>query len=215
VLEEQRIQALSRMSDGMYRHVWLGEYLKNSDAQIFNGKWRIAEFEPKPFWDGPYLGLDFGFSQDPTAAVECYVFDECLHIYAEAGGVGIELDDTAKEITSKIPLAATNAVRADSARPESISYLKKHGLNRIESVHKWSGSVEDGIEFIRSFREIVIHPKCKNMIDEARMYSYKVDRLSGDVTTKIEDKHNHYWDAVRYALAPLIKRRGEPRLRSL
>ena len=82
-------------------------------------------------------------------------------------------------------------------------------------MHKWPGSVEDGIQFLRSFAEIVIHPDCTEMQKEARLYSYKVDRLTGDVTSKVVDAHNHGWDAVRYAVAPMIKRKGSPALRAL
>jgi phage terminase large subunit len=79
-------------------------------------------------------------------------------------------------------------------------------LPKAHSVDKWPGSVEDGIAFLRSFRRIVIHPRCVNMQREARLYSYKVDRNTGDVTTTIVDAHNHGWDAVRYAVAPMIRK---------
>ena len=82
------------------------------------------------------------------------------------------------------------------------------------SVDKWPGSVEDGIAYLRSFARIVIHPDCVNMQREARLYSYKVND-AGDPTTKIVDAHNHGWDAVRYAVAPLIRRKSQPRVRQL
>ena len=106
-------------------------------------------------------------------------------------------------------------MRADSARPESISYLKRHGLPRIQGVEKWPGSVEDGVEFIKTFDEIVIHTRCKLMQEEARLYSYKIDKRTQDILPKIEDDNNHRWDAVRYALAPLIRNKGAPRVRSI
>jgi phage terminase large subunit len=96
-------------------------------------------------------------------------------------------------------------VRADSARPETISYLKRHGLPRVEGVKKWPGSVEDGIAHLRSYEAIVVHPRCKETIQETRLYSYKVDKLSGDVLPEIVDASNHTIDAIRYSLAPLIK----------
>jgi len=92
--------------------------------------------------------------------------------------------------------------------------MKRHGLPMATSVDKWPGSVEDGIAFLRSFRRIVIHPDCTNMQREARLYSYKVND-AGDPTTKIVDAQNHGWDAVRYALAPLIRRKGDLKIRSL
>src|SRR5690606_29986442 len=127
--------------------------------------------------------------------------------------VGLENDDIAQHMIDRLPEIERHTVRADSARPETISHVKQTGggkrasLPRIVGVEKWKGSVEDGIAHLRSYREIVIHPRCKSTINEARLYSYKVDRLTGDVLTDIVDAHNHYWDATRYALQPLIKRR--------
>lgn len=189
-----------------FDHVWNGAYNIISERQIFNGKWRVDEFEPKSYWDGPYCGLDFGFSQDPTAAVECYIYDQTLYVYREAGKRKLELDDTAAFIDGKIPGFSNHTVRGDSARPESISYLRRHGMPRIEGVKKWAGSVEDGIEFLKSFKQIVIHVQCQAMQQEARLYSYQVNK-AGDILPKVEDANNHYWDAVRYALATLIQAR--------
>lgn len=81
-------------------------------------------------------------------------------------------------------------------------------MPRIEPVAKWQGSVEDGIAHLRSYVEIVIHVRCTGFLREAGLYSYKVDRLTGDVLAEIIDKNNHFMDASRYALGPLIKRRG-------
>ena len=103
-------------------------------------------------------------------------------------------------------------VRADSARPESISYLQRHGLPAIEGVAKWSGSVEDGITHLRSYREIIVHPRCKEVLKEMRLYSYKVDRLTGDIKADVVDKNNHYIDAIRYALNPMIQGKGRLRV---
>lgn len=100
-------------------------------------------------------------------------------------------------------------MRADSARPESTSYLRRHGLPNVTSVDKWTGSVEDGIAHLRGYAEIVIHPRCQETIRETRLWSYKVDRLTGDILPTVVDAHNHYMDALRYALAPIIKARAK------
>ncbi|MGB2065695.1 MAG: terminase large subunit, partial [Marinomonas gallaica] len=57
------------------------------------------------------------------------------------------------------------------------------------------------------FREVVIHPRCTNVISEFRLYSYKTDRLSGDVLPVLVDANNHWVDALRYALEPIMKAR--------
>lgn len=211
-LEQERVRDRERLDDQTYTWVWEGAYRENSVAQILAGKYRVAEFEPAPGWNGPYFGIDWGFSQDPSAGVKLWVQDQRLCVDYEAGKVGLENDDIASYMIARLPGIERHAVRADSARPETISHVKSNGngtracLPNIVGVEKWKGSVEDGIAHLRSYREIVIHPRCPATLREARLYSYKVDRLSGDVLTDIVDAHNHYIDAMRYALAPLIKR---------
>jgi phage terminase large subunit len=207
VLEAQRRDDQARLDPNTYAHIWEGAYLTNSAAQVLANKVRVAEFTPAEGWDGPYHGLDWGFSQDPTAAVRCWIHGGALHVEQEAGKIGLELDDTAPYMRAKIPGIERYVVRADSARPESISHVSRRGL-QIVGVRKWPGSVQDGIEHLRSYREIVIHPRCRETIRETRLYSYKVDRLTGDVLPDVVDAFNHYIDAIRYAIEPLIKQRS-------
>lgn len=214
-METLRARQQQMLDPMTYAHIWDGAYLENSNTQVLGDKCATREFEPQRDWDGPYFGGDFGFSQDPTFAVEVWVFDGRIWIRREAHRIGLELDDTASFVLDRIPGFDREVSRWDSARPESISFLKRHGLPRIEGVQKGKGSVEDGIQFLRSFKEIVIHPDCTEMQKEARLYSYKLDRLTGDVTSTIVDAHNHGWDAVRYAIAPMIKRRADPKIRAL
>lgn len=174
-----------------FGHVWLGEYNTKNEAQIFRGKYEEKSFTPRDDWDGPYFGLDFGFSQDPTAAVKCWIYDGCLYIEQDCGKIGLELDDTAPMLRQHLPGIEKYVVSADSARPESISYLKRHGLPRITGVQKGKGSVEDGIEFIKSFKRVFIHPDAAATLREFKLYSYKTDRLSGDVLPVVLDENNH------------------------
>jgi phage terminase large subunit len=204
-LNEQRLHARKVMDDALYTHIWEGAYYELSDAQVFKNKYEIREFEPQSNWQGAYYGLDFGFAQDATAAIKAWVFDNTLYIEQDCGRVGLELDDTATYLKDRMPGIEKHAIRADSARPESISYLKRHGLPRIDGVIKGKGSVEDGIEFIKSFNKVIIHPQCKNTAQEFRLYSYKTDRLTGDILPILDDKNNHWIDALRYALQPMIK----------
>lgn len=204
-LEQERLRDLDLLDPNTYAHIWEGEYLDNSDSQILGGKWSVKDFTPGNDWDGPYHGLDFGFSQDPTAATKSWIHDNRIWVEYESGDVGIELDHTAPMLKRDIKGIERFEVIADNARPESISYLKRHGIPRCKSVRKWAGSVEDGIAYLRSYKEIVIHSRCKNMRKEARLYSYKVDDQSGQVLDKIIDANNHYIDSLRYAHDPMIK----------
>jgi phage terminase large subunit len=95
---------------------------------------------------------------------------------------------------------------ADCARPETISYIRNSGFN-IEPADKWKGSVEDGIEFLKSFKKIIIHPRCKNAAYEAGQYSYKIDKVTEEILPLVVDANNHFWDATRYALNNLIQKK--------
>ena len=205
VLEAERRLMLER-DPALYRHVWEGECLTHTDAQIFKDKWEVRDFTPEN-WDLPFYGMDFGFSQDPTACVKVWVHDETLYIEKEAVKVGLELDDTADYIKGFMPEIENGIIRADCARPESISYLKRHGLPRIQAVKKWTGIRQDSIMHVRSYKRIVVHPRCTHTINEMMLYSYKVDQRSGDITTDVLDKNDHVQDAITYALTPLMKRK--------
>lgn len=204
VLEELRQHQQLTREPAMYAHIWEGAYLKNSLAQVFANKWRYGDFTPAKDWDGPYYGLDFGFSQDPTAAVECWVYNRNLYIYKSGGRVGLELDHTAEYFDQCMPEMKKHVIRADCSRPESISYLKRNGMPRIIGCKKGAGSVEDGIEHMKSYTEIIVHQDCKDVGDEFLKYSYKVLK-SGDITNDVVDMYNHGIDAIRYAIEPLMR----------
>lgn len=202
-------------------HVWGGIPWKRSQSQILGGKWKVDAFEPQkkhPLWKGPFYGLDFGFSEDPTALTESWIeylpgkvrrnANATLYVRRESWKIGLDLH---KMRTTWHPVFTPNLsrciVRADDSRPESISYLKQHGFQRIRGAKKWPGSVEDGIAYLRQFREIVIHPSCKHTREEFKLYSYKVDPKTREVLRQIVDKHNHTVDAIRYSLQPFIRAR--------
>ena len=204
-LDEQRLHQQKTLDHSKYAWIWQGAYYELSEAQVFRGNYRIESFEVDSSFNGAYYGLDFGFANDPTAGVECYIKDNVLYIRRECGKTGLELDATADHVLRHMPNAAKCIVRADSARPESISYLRRHGLQKIVGVKKGKGSVEDGVEFIKSFDAVIIHSDCKNVADEFRLYSYKTDRLSGDILPILIDANNHWIDALRYALEPIMR----------
>lgn len=205
VLEAERLSDQERLDDNTYAWIWEGAYLENSKAQIFHGKVVTREFTPKKDWDGPYYGLDWGFSQDPTAGTKSWIHDDRLYIEYDFAKVGLELDETSEYVKERLPDAAEHVIMADNARPESISYVVRNGLPKCKAVKKGAGSVEDGITFLRSFKEIVVHPRCTSIRKEFRLYSYKVDRLTEEVLPAIIDKNNHCIDSLRYGLEKLIK----------
>lgn len=206
VLEQERLADIERFDDATYQWVWEGAYHEASDAQIFNGKFVIKEFSRHSTWNGPYNGLDFGFANDPTAATNSWVSDNTLYIEYDASKVGLEIDDTADYLKEQIPDVENYDVIADNARPESISYLKRNGLPKVKACSKGKGSVEDGIMHLKGYKQIVIHPRCTATAKEFRLYSYKTDRLSGEILPEIVDKNNHCIDSLRYAHERIMKR---------
>ena len=196
-------------------NVWGGNPRKASDAEILKGKWSVESFEPDDTWESPLHGLDFGFALNPTAAGRQWVRDNTLYIHQEAVKVGLEIDDTAEFILRHIPNADGYVIRADSARPESISYLRRGGpqeicpLPKIVPVVKWDGSIKDGIAHLRGYDRIVIHPRCERAIFEAKHWEYKRHPKTDDILPEVRDLHNDFWDQCRYALQPLIQRREQ------
>ncbi len=178
-----------------YAHVWMGKYLRNSDAQVFKN-WRIEEFET-PTSAILRFGADWGFASDPTVLVRCYIDGRKLFIDYEAYAVGCEIVNI-PDLFMTVPEAEKWPITADSARPETISHVKKHGFSRIMPAVKGAKSLEEGIEWLKSF-EIIVHPRCRHTIDELLLYSYKVDKLTDKVLPILEDKQNHVIDALRYA----------------
>ena len=194
VLREEMEYDLRRDPD-KYAHVWLGEYLRNSESRVFKN-WRIEEFEAPP--DATHrLGADWGFASDPTVLVRCHIIGRTLYIDFEAYQIGCEIMDT-PDLFMTVPESEKWPLVADSARPETISHMRKHGFPKIMAAVKGPKSVEEGVEWLKSY-DIVVHPRCKHTIDELTLYSYKTDPLTNRVLPVLEDKKNHVIDALRYA----------------
>lgn len=194
VLREEMEHDKRRDAD-KYSHVWLGEYRKNSESRVFKN-WTVDDFDT-PSDVNFYFGADWGFSVDPTVLVRAFIQGQTLYIDHEAYQVGCEIVNT-PALFDTVPDARRWVILADSARPETISHMQKNGYPRLKAAAKGKGSVEDGIEFLKSY-DIVVHPRCRHTIDELTCYSYKTDAATGEITPVLEDKKNHVIDALRYA----------------
>lgn len=142
-------------------------------------------------------GLDFGYTNDPTAAFIGFLDKESKTIY-----VWDELYQTGlsnREIFRKLCDMGYGKERftGDSAEPKSIDELKYLGL-RIKAARKGRDSIRNGIQYIQNFK-IVIHPRCVNFITEINNYSWAKDKF-GKATNEPVDDFNHLMDAMRYAL---------------
>lgn len=184
-----------RRDPDKFAHIWLGEYQRNSEARVFKN-WTIEEFE-RPAGTIHRLGADWGFSVDPSVLVRCSIEGNRLYVDYEAWSVGCEIVNL-PELFMSIPEAEKWPITADSARPETISHMQRNGFPKIRAAIKGAKSLEDGVEWLKSF-DIVVHPRCTHLIDELTLYSYKTDPLTGLVLPILADKDNHLIDALRYA----------------
>jgi phage terminase large subunit len=202
----EEAEYLRRIDYEAYAHIYLGEVRAHSDAQVFKGKYRVEHFDVDETFGYPLQGSDWGFDPDPTALVRVYIKGKTLYIRYEAYKVGCEIDDL-PALFEQIPDAKKWRIQPDSSRPELISYLhrNKFNINRDAGKLKWPGCVEDRIDYMRNFEQIIIHPDCKHTAEEFRLYSRKIDKRTGDIMPILEDKHNHCIDAIGYAITPLIK----------
>ena len=194
VLREEMEWDLRRDPD-KHAFIWKGEYQRNSEARVFKN-WTVEAFDT-PANASFYFGADWGFSVDPTTLVRMYIVDRTIFIDHEAYAVGCEIDDT-PALFDTVPGARQWLITADSARPETISYMRRQNF-RMQAAKKGAGSVEEGIQFLKSY-DIVVHPRCQHVIDELTLYSFKIDPLTGGVTPVLDDKNNHMIDAARYGL---------------
>ena len=184
-----------RRDPDKYQHVWRGTYRRNSETRVFKN-WEIGEFDEEPQWV-LRQGADWGFSVDPSVLVRCAIVGRKLYVSHEAYMVGCEITDL-PNMFDAVPDSRKWWTTADSARPETISHMRKHWSPKIGPAIKGARSLEEGVEFLQSY-DIVVHPRCKHTIDELTLYSYKTDQLTGKVLPVLEDKDNHVIDALRYA----------------
>lgn len=203
----------------LYEHIWLGMPRKISNAIILSGKYVVKSFEDDLWRQADRLryGADFGFAQDPSTLIRDFVIREgtrkYLYISHEAYGTGVELNEM-DEFYAEVPGSKEWPIKADGARPETISHVRRNYGYNISAAEKWDGSVKDGVAHLRGYDQIIIHPRCIQTAKEAHMWRYKVDPKIVDaqgqpqVLPIIVDKHNHCWDAVRYSLDGEIQRGG-------
>jgi phage terminase large subunit len=180
-----------------FAHIWGGEYRSHSEARVFRN-WRegIPDVPENVVW---FYGADWGFANDPTAGVRCcFIGEGTLYIDAEVYEIGCPTE-ALPALLSGLPDSVKWPMRADSARPETIDYVRRHGFPKMRAATKGKGSVEDGITFLQGF-DIVINPQCVNTIREFRAYAYKTDKQTNEILPVIEDANNHAIDALRYAV---------------
>lgn len=191
-----------------FLHIWRGQYRRNSEARVFRN-WKVDEFDKNPAWI-LRQGADWGYSVDPSVLVQCAIEGRTLYVLHEAYRVGCEIDSL-PDLFASVPEAERWPLTADSSRPETIGFMRRHGFPKITAAVKGARSVEEGVEFLRSY-DIVVHPRCVHTIQELTLYSYKTDPLTGLVLPVLADKDNHVIDSLRYACEGARRAAGKPKV---
>ena len=189
-----------------YMHIWMGQYIKKSQALVFKN-WRVEAFDT-PDDSILRLGADWGYADDPLVLTRCWIDGRKLYIDYEAWAKHCEIMDI-PELFSTIPDSSKWPIVADSSRPETISHVRQNGYPLIVGSKKGAGSVEDGIEWLKTF-DIIVHPRCEHVIEELESYSYIIDPLTDEITPILEDKNNHVIDSLRYACESVRRIKAKP-----
>ena len=194
-LEQDDIDELENEKDPYYRDVYtLGNWGVLGDLIFTN--WKIEDLSKiKDTFGTYYNGLDFGFSNDPSAAGRQAIKGKKLYILQE---LIYEKGLTNDAIAGKLkPAIGKEYIRCDSSEPKSIAELRGYGIEAL-AAKKGPGSVNFGIQYLKQF-EIIIDRSCQNAINEVQLYQWKKDK-DGEVINVPVDKFNHFMDQVRYAL---------------
>ena len=164
---------------------------------------REAEFELSDLPDTArsFFGLDFGYTNDPTAFWAGMVDEKSkkIWVFDEMYERGMSNERIAERITEMG--YAKEVITADSAEPKSIDRLRTLGLRRVRAAQKGKDSILNGIDRIQDY-ELIVHPRCKNFIVEIYNYTWAKDRFGRTINKPIDD-FNHLMDAMRYALESL------------
>lgn len=201
----------------------LFEWMKNHSPRRYKieglGEWGIAEGGVYENWrefafdkteiakrEGvkAVFGLDFGYSNDPSA-LSCALVDiknRELFLFDEMYEKALLNDEIAKRVIDKGH--GKELIIADSAEPKSIVDLRRYGLRRVIPAEKGADSVKVGIQFIQQF-SIFVHPSCSNFSIELANYVWDKNK-EGNQINKPVDEYNHLLDALRYSLVPIRKR---------
>lgn len=149
------------------------------------------------------FGLDFGYTNDPTALF-CGLVDfgnKTIYVFDEMYKKAMTNKDIADTIIKKG--YAKEKIVADSAEPKSIDELYGLGLKGIRNSRKGKDSINNGIQYIQDFK-IIIHPRCPNFLTEISNYMWDKDKFDNTINKPVDD-FNHLMDAMRYALESYSK----------
>lgn len=191
-------ERMKRDNPRRYRVAGLGDW-GIVDGLIFED-WEEREFDIDEIRRKPgvrsVFGLDFGYTNDPTALF-CGMIDRenrTLYAFDEMYEKGMSNERIARKV---IEMGySKERITADSAEPKSIDRLRELGLYHIRAARKGKDSISNGIDFLQDYH-FVIHPRCVNFLTEISNYTWDTDKFGNKVGKPIDD-FNHLMDAMRY-----------------
>ena len=171
-----------------YAHVVIGRWADVAEGAVFK-KWGIVKEFPQEC-KKVGIGQDFGFTNDPSAAVRCGIIDNRLYV----DELFYETDMLSSAIANRLKPFSMK-VFADSQDPRLIQEIKNRGVN-IYPVDKFPGSIKAGIDKIKDM-EFFVTERSYNLITELRKYVWDKDK-DGNYINEPVDEYNHLMDAIRY-----------------
>lgn len=212
------------------------EYLSDSDMALFEamkknpkryrvaglGNWGVVEGLVYDNWEEKSFdidevrsrpgvrsafGLDFGYTNDPTALF-CGLVDKgskTIYVFDEMYERGLTNQHIAKLLIRRG--YGKERIIADSAEPKSIAELREAGIIRVHASRKGKDSINNGIQRIQDFH-IVVHPRCVNFLTEISTYQWDTDNKTGVLINKPVDYNNHLMDAMRYGIMDAVQEDG-------
>lgn len=200
-MTRQNLEDLANRNPAYHKIYALGEFA-TLDKLVFPNyeKRLISDEEVKGL--PTYLGLDFGYINDPSALIhikvdmrnkKLYIIDE----YVKQGMLNDEIAQVIKQLGY-----SKEVITADSAEKKSIAEIKRKGISRIKPAFKGADSIMSGIQFISQF-DIIVDERCHKTIEELDNYTWKKDKQTDEYYNEPVDTYNHCIDALRYAIEEL------------
>ena len=183
-----------------YAIAGLGEW-GHSEGLVFEN-WSVEEFSLGELHrEGVrhVFGLDYGYTNDPTAFIAAAVEEETkrIYLYDEHYQRRMLNEDIAAMIAAKG--YQKERIRADAAEPKSNEDLRRLGMCRLQAANKGRDSILSGIARLQEYR-LVVHPRCVHTAAELRGYVWQADGRDVVYRNLPCDKDNHLMDALRYAM---------------
>lgn len=194
------IEHLKATNPVWYRIYALGEFATLDKLVYPNYEVKRLNKDDKKLKELPSMfGLDFGYTNDPTAFIHVKVDQANMNIYflEEYTKKGMLNNEIAQAITDMG--YSKEVITADAAEKKSIAEIRRSGIRRIRAANKGPDSIIQGIQFLEQYH-FIVDDRCKTLIEELNNYTWVKDKKTNEYTNKPVDAFNHVLDATRYAV---------------